>query len=369
MPSILFLPAPGSPYSTAYSVTRLLLHLVSLCAAFTPLLPANSIRKRSATSVYQHQKRDFSLLLACPVCVLLQLPSANYPAKSGTLSGIPLRRHEKPQRFPRLYSVQQPKHDNLPESSIDHSAGSLQADVALDDEASLWDVVEDSDENPEADPEEGFEKNTEDDLEEEDPLNIARLSRGVRKALRPSRPAMVLASINGPAKNLYFITPANKIDLSYNSVQRSANRGTCKAASPLSIALQALEPHSLYSILARYLQHYTMTPLPEQDFEYTHQELNFLRSQGYTTESIERWALFLTEPQSNIAAKIFEPGAEKPPLFLFLLFLRRKHIRVFALRIVMGHLDRIVQSGSLSWSALKIIAVRLVRHAVSYTHL
>ncbi|KAA8622588.1 hypothetical protein PtrSN002B_007945 [Pyrenophora tritici-repentis] len=366
MPSILSLPAPGSHHSAAYSVTRLCINLASV------------------TPVFPRQRRDFSFISSCSVCVFLPLSPVNYPAKPWTLSGIPLRRHEKSQRFRRLHSVQQPKdknspesstqqfnHEKSPESSIDNSVSILQADAASDVDTSLWGTIEDSEglteekseENFEESPEESLERNSEDDLEEKIALKIESLSRNARKALRQSRPATVLASISGPARHLYFVAPANKIDLSYNSVQESTRRGVYKAESPLSIALQALEPHSLYSILARYLQHHTASPSPEQDFEYDRLELHYLRSKGYTPESIEQWAHSLTEPQSNMAVKIFAPGVETPPLFLLLLFLRRKHIRVSALRIIMGHLDRIVQSKSLSWSALKILAVRLVRHA------
>ena len=363
MPSILSLPAQRSQYSTAYTVTRLLIRLVSLWASFTPLLRADSTLKGPVTPVYRNQKRKYSLIPACSLYVFLPLSSTSYPATPRAVNGIASHRHEKPQRFCRLYSVQPPNHEHSLESSVDNSVSILQADAASDIEASLWDVIEGSEEDPEENPGESPEKSLEDGLQEEDTLKITRLSRNARKALRQSRPATVLASINGPARHLYFIAPANKVDLSYNNVHRSAPHGFCKAASPLSITLQALEPHSLYSILARHLQHHTTSPVPEQDFSYAPLELYCLQSRGYTPKSIDRWALFLTEPQSNMAVKIFEPGVETPPLFLLLLFLRRKHIRVFALRIIMGHLHRIVQSESLSWSALKIIAVRLVRHA------
>ncbi|RMZ70547.1 prefoldin subunit [Pyrenophora seminiperda CCB06] len=339
MPSILSLSATGSPYSTVQSVTRLLIHLVQ---------GPNNL-------VYWHQKREYSLISACSLYGFLPLSPTNYPTTSGTLSGIALHHHEKPQRSRRLYSVQHPKRENFPGPFVDNSVSFLKADATSEVEPTLWDMIEGSEENPGEDPENG--------LQEEDPLNIARLSRNARKALRQSRPATVLASISGPAKHLYFTAPANKIDLSYNSVQRSACSETSQVGSPFTTALQALEPHSLYSILGRYLQHHTTSPLPKQDFEFTSLELHFLRSRGYSPEIIERWASSLTEPYSNVATRIFEPEAETPPRFLLLLFLRRKQIRVFALRIIMGHLDRIVQSESLSWSELKIITVRLVRHA------
>jgi hypothetical protein len=120
---------------------------------------------------------------------------------------------------------------------------------------------------------------------------------------------------------------------------------------------------SLYSILARYLRHHTMSPSDELAFQYTHVELRFLRHRGYSPKSITRWASSLVNPKSNTAAGIFEPGVETPPLFLSLLFLRRKRMRVFALGVIMRHLAHRIKAEAITWKSLKIIAIRLLRHA------
>jgi hypothetical protein len=103
-------------------------------------------------------------------------------------------------------------------------------------------------------------------------------------------------------------------------------------------------------------------PAAESAFQFTPLELKLLQTKGYTVESVQRWASCLVEPRSIVAVNIFEQGIEMPPLFVLLLFLRRKQIKIPALGIVIRHLDRIAQSASISWSALKIITVRLLRH-------
>jgi hypothetical protein len=202
---------------------------------------------------------------------------------------------------------------------------------------------------------------------EEDGQFRAQLSRSARKALRQSRPAAVLASINGPAQELYFMTPGDKTDLSYTSLPSQTSsqkpRRHPKAAREPSKPLQLPQQVSLYSILARYLSHHTLPPSDELTFQYTPMELSLLRRQGYSPQSVTRWASSLVDPRPNTAAGIFEPSVETPPLFLLLLFLRRKHLRVFALGVIMRHLDRRIKAEAITWDSLKIIAVRLLRHA------
>ncbi|KAG9192385.1 hypothetical protein G6011_11119 [Alternaria panax] len=195
---------------------------------------------------------------------------------------------------------------------------------------------------------------------EEDGMFRPQVSRRKRKAQRPSRPATVLASINGSARDLYSTSP-HGTDLSYTALRHTSPRHTPKTVSTLN-PLPLPEPVSLYSVLVRFLQHRTATPAAESDFYYAPLELELLQNQGYTVESLERWASCLVEPRSIVAARAFEQGVEMPPLFLLLLFLRRKQIRIPALGIIMRHLDRVAHSESISWSALKIITIRLVRH-------
>ena len=178
-----------------------------------------------------------------------------------------------------------------------------------------------------------------------------QLTVAQRKAQRQSRPAQVLASIRSSTKqDIYFTGELGKIDLSY------------KARYPL-----VLQWHrgsvSLYSILARFLQHHTTPDCDEFEFRLSRWELDLLRSRGYTEVSVRAWASSLLELRSNEAARVFGPRAERPPLFLLKLFLRRKHIRAFALNTILIHLNHRMQSRDMCWSSLKVLLVRLIRHA------
>lgn len=194
-----------------------------------------------------------------------------------------------------------------------------------------------------------------------------QLTRSTRKALRSSRPGQVLASIQGSARELYLVAPPGKVDLSYTSPRRASidgpRRRNSEAAAPPNNPAQLPEPVSLYSILARYLQHRTAPQWAELSFQYTKLELDILHSQGYTPGSVEKWASCLLDPKSKSGAKIFEPNVEMPPFFLLLLFLRRKHVRMFALGVVMRHLDRRTKTEPMNWAALTILTIRLLRHA------
>ncbi|KNG52614.1 hypothetical protein TW65_00034 [Stemphylium lycopersici] len=176
-----------------------------------------------------------------------------------------------------------------------------------------------------------------------------QLSRNARKALRRSRPATVVLSINGPARHLYWLNPALR-------------QQTLEAPTADSTPVQMPESASLYSLLARYLQHHTFSPSAHSDFHFTAAELRVLRSKGYAPESVQQWASCLLDPRCNVAAKAFEQSSQPPPLFLLLLFLRRKQIRRHALGTIIRHLDRISQLETLEWKSLQIITVRLLRH-------
>jgi hypothetical protein len=284
-----------------------------------------------------HQKRhNLSLIAAC-------LPASplppNRPATPEARGGIAFRRHEVLQPYRRDFSGG-PSNEPFAESPIDAFTGSLSAGDGSEPYQSLMDTIEDSEEH--------FQFR-------------AQLSRNARKAQRQSRPATVLAAIRGPTRELYFIAPSGKTDLSYVK-SRSTRRQNPKAADSLKASTQLPEPASLYSILARYLEHHTDTRMVDSEFRYTSLELGVLGSQGYTPQDVGQWASCLVESRSNVAAKIFELGTGRPPLFLLLLFLRRKHIRVFALGIVIRHLIYRAKVESISWAALKIIVIRLLRH-------
>jgi hypothetical protein len=229
---------------------------------------------------------------------------------------------------------------NFAESPIDAFTGSLGATEASEPFQSLLDILEDS---------------------EEDGRFRAQLSRSARKAQRRSRPATVLAAIKGPARDLYYVAPSGRTDLSYAIPRGSTRQRKSNATGPPHVS-QLPEPVSLYSILARYLEYHTVPQPDDSEFQYTALELGALRAQGYTPQHVGQWASCLVEARSNVAARIFDSDIKRSPLFLLLLFLRRKHIRVFALGIIMRHLDHRAKVESISWATLKIIIIRLLRH-------
>ncbi|KAF2851142.1 hypothetical protein T440DRAFT_489188 [Plenodomus tracheiphilus IPT5] len=192
-------------------------------------------------------------------------------------------------------------------------------------------------------------------------------SRSLRKAQRQSRPATVLAALGSTSKDVYMIAPPGKKDLSYSRLYAPKAREYTQQEPqkpPLEESKTRLrEPVSLYSILARYLKHHAAVPLMKAEFQYTPSELDLLTSRGYTSPSVWKWALCLAEPRSHLASEIFRPGVEMAPLFILLLFLRRKNIRASALTVVMKHLEQRVKEEPISWNVFKILVVRLLRHA------
>jgi hypothetical protein len=188
-----------------------------------------------------------------------------------------------------------------------------------------------------------------------------------RKRQRMSRPASVLSAIQTTAQGQYTIAPSGKIDLSYRSPRRlpagGLRRLDARAPSSLKNKSADTQPVSLYSILARYLQHYTNPSSPEYRFEYTAQEVALLRRKGFVKASVEKWAASLLHSKSLAAVRIFEDGNEAPPFFLLLLLLRRRHMGAFAFGVLLRHVEHRIKTKPLAWSALKILSVRLIRHA------
>jgi hypothetical protein len=123
------------------------------------------------------------------------------------------------------------------------------------------------------------------------------------------------------------------------------------------------QPVSLYSVLARYLDHHTSPHPTNPEFTLTAYERSLLRYKGFTQTSVEQWATCLLEHKTRAAVALFEPGKELPPFFILLLFLRRQHVGASALGVIMRHVDRRVQVGPLTWTLLKLLSVRLLRHA------
>lgn len=166
---------------------------------------------------------------------------------------------------------------------------------------------------------------------------------------------------------MYANPAVGKVDLSHRRPARhetSVTRLRDKRSSLLGPHRLCLsQPPSAYTVLARYLDHCTSPHTAESDFALTRLERSLLRKKGHNLSSVESWATCLLEPRSHVAAYVFGPDKERPPLFVLLLFLRRQHLNASALGGILRHIERRVKTESLTWAALKILPVRLLRHA------
>ncbi|KAL5120367.1 hypothetical protein ACEQ8H_001657 [Pleosporales sp. CAS-2024a] len=192
-------------------------------------------------------------------------------------------------------------------------------------------------------------------------------SRNKRRRRRTSRPAAVIEAIETRIRNMYSNPVPGKVDLSYRKPRRhQADGQRQKDMGPLlqeGTDEPLPEPVSLYTILARFIQHVSVSPRAELDFVLTRPEQQLLHRHGHNLNSIERWATCLLQPNSGAAAQLFQYSGETVPFFLVLMLLRRQHLSRPALDIIMRHVSRRVLSQPLTWDALKIYSVRLIRHA------
>jgi hypothetical protein len=191
--------------------------------------------------------------------------------------------------------------------------------------------------------------------------------RTSRKKNRLSRPAFVLQSIHNSARHLYSNPKPGKVDLSYGFPRRHTvarrPRYYQRSSPNGSTDTHRTQPVSLYSVLARYLDHHTSPHPANPEFIFTLHERSLLRHNGFNQASVEQWATCLLERKPRAAVALFEPGKELPPSFILFLFLRRQHVSASALGVILRHVERRVQAKPPSWSALKILSVRLLRHA------
>ncbi|KAI8939334.1 hypothetical protein NX059_003125 [Plenodomus lindquistii] len=324
MPLFLLLAAPGSTYRRACSLTRLactLLHPTSRRYSFAPSTIAP--------------------------CLDSQWPSKSRCGKSERPAAL---------RNPRL--------DALCTSRVFHATPSLNDEEISEDstDASLAPLTIEEDAETVEEAAENAESHT-----QVYRGKAAQASRLRRKAQRQSRPATVLAALDVRSKDMYVIAPPGKKDLSYVSLLEhgGVNRVDEEPQNPQlkEGESQQDDPISLYSILARYIRHHAALPRIETDFEFTPEELDLLTSRNYRPDSVKNWALCLAEPNSRVAAKNLESGPETPPFFLLLLFLRRKTVRVSALPIIMAHVQSQLKDQPIVWDNLKILIIRLTRHA------
>ncbi|KAF2868953.1 hypothetical protein BDV95DRAFT_609214 [Massariosphaeria phaeospora] len=191
-------------------------------------------------------------------------------------------------------------------------------------------------------------------------------TRNTSKARRRSRPYSILRTLPQSAQTLYELTPPGKVDLSYASPRRFGSGGVSryKISAPAATITLAESPMSTYSILARYIAIATALPA-ESEYCFRHEELGYMRERGYSQKNIEEWAAALLTQTSDSASQIFSgsEGRDSPPLFLVLLFLRRRHLKGSAFQTVLNHIEYRLRHEATGWTTLKILVIRLLRHA------
>jgi hypothetical protein len=195
----------------------------------------------------------------------------------------------------------------------------------------------------------------------------AQKTRTQRKRQRLSRPESVLQSIHTPARNMYLNPVSGKVNVSYKHPHRH-RRGRLRPQYPKCSSSAKDQPHlaqptSLYTILGRYLNHRTGPESIASDFAFTKHEEHLLRHKGFKPRSVEGWGSCLLTRRSREAVALFEDHQERPPLFVLLLFLRRQHISAHTFGVVLRHIEKRVKSEPFDWAVLKVLSVRLLRHA------
>ncbi|ORY12682.1 hypothetical protein BCR34DRAFT_650299 [Clohesyomyces aquaticus] len=182
---------------------------------------------------------------------------------------------------------------------------------------------------------------------------------------RKSRSEIVLDAIHGPVGELYHLPLHTKKPDWRSNLQprgiggRRRNNPHLPLPQPADLDYMAT---SLHTILARYIT-WQCTSTKDLEYQFRLQEIVVLRSHGYTSDHIELWANALLEKNSYVAANVFQSGLSAPPMFLVLLFLRRRKITARALGVVMRHVDNRLKAGGLDWTSTKILVIRLLRHA------
>jgi hypothetical protein len=192
-------------------------------------------------------------------------------------------------------------------------------------------------------------------------------SRSYRKRQRLSRPESVIQSVHTPARNMYTNPAVGKANVSYEYPHRHRPGGLRSRAPRFSSGFndesRLAESASLYTVLGRYLDHCTAPESDASCFAFTELEMSLLSYKGFSPHSVETWATCLLEPKSRKAVALFEVNEERPPFFVLLLFLRRQHLSASTFGVILRHIGTRVKWEPLGWTALKVLSVRLLRHA------
>lgn len=186
-------------------------------------------------------------------------------------------------------------------------------------------------------------------------------TRQARKRQRTSQAATVLLALSDEASSLYSIEQPRKPDYSYKSP--APRRPGGKRHQEPQDRLQEEEyqpPISLYTILSQQL--YASPALSSPLVHLSKDENTLLEAKGYTTADVERWRQCLLTSSSIVAAEMLRHH-QHTPLFVVLLFLRRKRIRRSALSTVIKNTLARTLEEPIDWMSLQLLVIRLLRHA------
>lgn len=188
-----------------------------------------------------------------------------------------------------------------------------------------------------------------------------------KNTYRPSLPDAILDSIQSTARLLYSSTTPGKVDLSHAYSRRitpSASGQSAQKSLPAPPLLEnAATPTSMSTLLSRYVRHLSDVALQDEPFVCTTEELEYIERTGVAQELVQSWAMSILQENSHNAVRVFERGAENPPFFLVLVFLRRETIKRYTLGVVLNHLASRLEQEPISWQFLDRLATRLSRHA------
>jgi hypothetical protein len=176
----------------------------------------------------------------------------------------------------------------------------------------------------------------------------------------------VLEALPARAQGHYVNPGTGKVDLSYRIQRQPRASQPQQRDEGLSAGKRTDVPRqltSLYSILVGYLHHQLNLNKTNSQHTFPVHEQSALREKGFTSTSVATWAVCLSAPNSLAAVAFLKPGEQIPPLFVLLLMLRRRIVSTFALSVIYRHINERVKAEPLPWYAIKLLSIRLLRHA------
>ncbi|KAF2752033.1 hypothetical protein M011DRAFT_435314 [Sporormia fimetaria CBS 119925] len=179
--------------------------------------------------------------------------------------------------------------------------------------------------------------------------------------IQASRTHLIIGALPESARDLYGVEAKSKWhgDSQIEHGRKNAPNGQLGSASRIASALSD-KPVSLHGILVRYI---TSLSADSTNYRLTDKEKAFLQLSAYPEDIIKQWAESVLISNSVSAAEILADAKSRAPMFLIMLFLRRRRVRKRALGMIMRHLGHKLQSEAVTWAQLEAIVTQLIRHA------